>query len=299
MLRTQPIDWEVVDSFTVNPIYIDLEEQGASILRLSSHEVVGDYTFDMALPTDMRQAQRRRLSFGEHNKTQMPPLERPQRRTSHSSGDSQSNTAPERHMNHQHERSSPHSAYFPHHKEANSGETSPPPSSYLTPPMAAAWPNAQGPSHDAHHSPSSSPKPTRLSSAISYFRSQRRAPSCSSSTSNSGTSDGDSDSSSRSSKRIPLFRRRSTQQRPPAPPTPGYKKADLKKAIIFARGEIMKQVERSGKNALALEGWNVSVLRQGPRYRIQIEYTARPALVRYMDGVSPSSLPPFLEVIDQ
>jgi hypothetical protein len=211
----------------------------------------------MALPTERRQVARRRMSLGDHNKTQMPTLERPQRRASHSSTDprSNNNTASERHMSSGHERSSPHSANFPHHKEANSGETSSPPSSYLTPPMTAAWPNNQSHSHDAHYSPSSSPKPTRLSSAISYFRSQRRAPSCSSSTSNSGTSDGDSDASSKSSKHIPIFRRRrSAQQQPPPTPTPGYKKEDLKKAITFARGEIMKQVERSGKNALALEG---------------------------------------------
>jgi hypothetical protein len=45
----------------------------------------------------------------------------------------------------------------------------------------------------------------------------------------------------------------------------GYKKSDVKKAIIFARGELMKQVEKSGKNALLLEG-SVSGLLLAPRF---------------------------------
>jgi hypothetical protein len=80
---------------------------------------------------------------------------------------------------------------------------------------------------------------------------------------------------------------------------PVYKKSDLKRALIFARHELMKQVAQSGKNALVLEGWTVTVLRQGSVYRIQIEYTGRPAIVSYPEDMTPSRVPPFLEVVDQ
>lgn len=121
----------------------------------------------------------------------------------------------------------------------------------------------------------SSPKPTRLGSALSFFRthshthptkSQRRRTSSSSassadgSASGSGSSDGDSEAMPR---RHLLGRRRSSTKSSEAAKTsveavakesPAYRKADLKKAVMFARKELMNRVEASGKNALVLEG---------------------------------------------
>jgi hypothetical protein len=132
----------------------------------------------------------------------------------------------------------------------------------------------------ASSSHSSTPKLTRLGSALSFFRTnthphprydqRRRAGSPSSSAegslsgSGSGSSDGDSEAVPR---RHLLGRRRCSDKstnsdehqtagakKPTAVENPAYRKQDLKRALMFARGELMKQVEASGKNALVLEG---------------------------------------------
>lgn len=130
----------------------------------------------------------------------------------------------------------------------------------------------------------SSPKPTRLGSALSFFRThsqphptpdqRRRGSSAGSSIedshsgSGSGSSDGDSEAvprrkllgkrrdSSKSTSSSGLLCPSRALKKPSSPVTesPAYQKADLKKAVMFARAELMKQVKSSGKNALVLEG---------------------------------------------
>lgn len=146
-----------------------------------------------------------------------------------------------------------------------------------------------------------SPRSKRMSLSLSFMKPHRRsssssAESSSSGPSDAGTSDGESDPAprqARSSHRV------STPPRRPTVEVPVYKKSDLKRALIFARHELMKQVEQSGKNALVLEGWTVTVMRQASLYRIHIEYTGRPAIVSYPEDMTPSRVPPFLEVVDQ
>jgi hypothetical protein len=53
------------------------------------------------------------------------------------------------------------------------------------------------------------------------------------------------------------------------------------------------------RNTHSFFSWTVTVLRQGSVYRIQIEYTGRPAIVSYPEDMTPSRVPPFLEVVDQ
>jgi hypothetical protein len=43
-------------------------------------------------------------------------------------------------------------------------------------------------------------------------------------------------------------------KKPETVANPAYHREDLKRALVFARGELMKQVQASGKNALVLEG---------------------------------------------
>lgn len=288
MLHQVPVEWEVVDQYAVEPIRVYVEDDGATIVRLAPHEIVGAYTFDMAPPVPAaRSTHRKRHSHDGSKRTE----------------DEQSLTAPRRAS---HPASSRPQAPVPAPNEQSSDPSSSP------------------------YTPSASPKLTRLGSALSFFRThtnphprpdQRRRPSSStasssddsqSSGSGSGSSDGDSEAMPR---RKLLGRRRDSAKstsssgslcpmKKPAPPSvesPAYRKADLKRALTFARGELMKQVEASGKNALVLEGWSVTVLRQASRYRIRIEYTGRPAIISYPEGPTTEplrKLPPFLEVID-
>lgn len=122
---------------------------------------------------------------------------------------------------------------------------------------------------------SSTPKLTRLGSAFSFFRTnththprydQRRregSPSSSAEGSLSGSGSGSSDGDSEAVPRRHLCPRRRNSNKsderhavakPKVVENAAYRKADLKRALMFARGELMKQVEASGENALVLEG---------------------------------------------
>ncbi|KAG8759384.1 hypothetical protein FRC14_006048 [Serendipita sp. 396] len=171
-------------------------------------------------------------------------------------------------------------------------------------PKRASSPEPISHSHQTQDTVSSKHSvPSRLSSALSLFKpNHRRSTSISSgsnSDSGSGSSDGDTDSSTKSNKASDFFHRRSSTPKSTeaAPLQRPYDKVDLKKALIFARGEILRQVEASGKNALVLEGWDITVLRRGGQYRLQIEYTARPAIVIYEDKPR-SRRPPYLQILD-
>lgn len=109
---------------------------------------------------------------------------------------------------------------------------------------------------------------TQRLTTFSFLRLHRRpgtSPSSSESESESA-SDGNSPlaSGTLNSPKPPIPGSPSAKRSPRSPRSPndltvnikshGYKKSDLKKAIVFARGELMKQVEKSGQNALILEG---------------------------------------------
>lgn len=110
-----------------------------------------------------------------------------------------------------------------------------------------------------------SPRCKRMSLSLSLLNPNRRSSSSSaessSGASDAGTSDGESDPAPRQP-RSSHSRYQETKRASPAPRTPPrpvvevpvYKKSDLKRALIFARHELMKQVAQSGKNALVLEG---------------------------------------------
>ncbi|KAG8808200.1 hypothetical protein FRC17_004058 [Serendipita sp. 399] len=297
MFHTQPVKWEVVDSFSVDPIRIYVEDEGATIVRLASNEIVGNYIFDMdaqARPSPPQRSPGRRRGSNSSSKRSNEPI--PTRRRSLP----QSTPPPGgiRSILRDHNSDShgvTTNSTTPLNQEGSPNRTNspepitPPPSLHLGPQDTVS---------------SSSKHSSVLSSALSLFKSHRRSGSTSSgsnsdSGSGSGSSDGDSDSSAKSTKSSDFFHRRSTFSRPQeaAPLHRPYDKVDLKKALIFARGEILKQVEASGKNALVLEGWNITVLCRGHQYRLQIEYTARPAIVLYEDKPR-TRRPPYLQILD-
>lgn len=266
---------------------------------MASSEIVGNYVFDMApAPAHSQPAGPARRSSGSSSKHQPSPPSSRRGSIPQSSRTQDGSRAPLRHQNAD-SRAVPQDG-APQLQRTTSPEATLPPSDaehYTR--HSEGHTHATGDHASTSHVKSNSPKLTRLSSALSFFRTNRRSSTPSTDSdheSHSGTSDGESDSSMRSWTNQLRIRSRAPQAVAP-PPRPAYKKSDLKKALIFARGEIVKQVEASGKNALIVEGWAVTVLRQGSRYRLQIEYTARPAVVSYPDQPR-LRRPPYLEVID-
>ncbi|KAI0343902.1 hypothetical protein BDW22DRAFT_1103518 [Trametopsis cervina] len=72
---------------------------------------------------------------------------------------------------------------------------------------------------------------------------------------------------------------------------------DLRKAVLFARQQLMQDASGLGFNILLMEGWQYTLLRKGNRYRLDVVYRGRPA---YAAGkITPQPPPPFLDVLDR
>jgi len=69
---------------------------------------------------------------------------------------------------------------------------------------------------------------------------------------------------------------------------------ELQKAVIFAQGQLLDEIEQNGYNVLLSESWRVTLLRRGKLYRIEVEYSARPAR-----ATNPGSRrqPPYMAVL--
>ncbi|KAF9229661.1 hypothetical protein BS17DRAFT_771759 [Gyrodon lividus] len=67
-------------------------------------------------------------------------------------------------------------------------------------------------------------------------------------------------------------------------------------AVLFARQQLLQQITTKNYNIMLLEGWTLTRLRQGKRYRIEVDYTGRPG---YVSGKIPAFRPPpFIAVLD-
>ncbi|KAJ7630707.1 hypothetical protein FB45DRAFT_916325 [Roridomyces roridus] len=71
--------------------------------------------------------------------------------------------------------------------------------------------------------------------------------------------------------------------------------AELRKAVVFARQQLLQTIQKKNFNALLSESWNLTILRRGKRHRVQVEYTGRPArLVGKVPALRP---PPFIQIL--
>ncbi|KAJ7107669.1 hypothetical protein C8R43DRAFT_1044942 [Mycena crocata] len=71
--------------------------------------------------------------------------------------------------------------------------------------------------------------------------------------------------------------------------------ADLRNAVVFARQQLLQEVEKKGFNVLLSESWNLTIYRRGKRHRVQVEYHGRPArIVGHLPALRP---PPFMQVL--
>ncbi|KAJ3508064.1 hypothetical protein NLJ89_g5958 [Agrocybe chaxingu] len=74
----------------------------------------------------------------------------------------------------------------------------------------------------------------------------------------------------------------------------GKHRGDLHKAVIFARDQLLQEMNKNGYNILLLESWRVTILRKGKRHRVEVEYSGRPA--RALNKVLKRQ-PPFMAVL--
>ncbi|KIM48437.1 hypothetical protein M413DRAFT_440169 [Hebeloma cylindrosporum] len=69
---------------------------------------------------------------------------------------------------------------------------------------------------------------------------------------------------------------------------------DLRNAVVFAREQLLKEITKSGYNALLLESWRVTLLRKAKLHRVEVEYSGRPALAQ---NKAKRRHPPFMAVL--
>ncbi|KAG6334927.1 hypothetical protein ID866_4169 [Astraeus odoratus] len=67
-------------------------------------------------------------------------------------------------------------------------------------------------------------------------------------------------------------------------------------ALLFARQQLLQEVTKKGFNILLVEGWTLTLLRQGRRHRIQVDYTGRPGCM--YGKLPPLRPPPFMALLE-
>jgi len=76
----------------------------------------------------------------------------------------------------------------------------------------------------------------------------------------------------------------------------GRQTPDLRRAIEFARQQLLLEIIKNGYNILLLECWQLTVYRRGKEHRIKVQYTGRPA--RALGKLAAQRPPPFLGVLE-
>ncbi|KAF5377552.1 hypothetical protein D9615_005201 [Tricholomella constricta] len=77
---------------------------------------------------------------------------------------------------------------------------------------------------------------------------------------------------------------------------PRKKAPDLRKAVEFARQQLLEEVVKKGYNILLLESWQLTVYRRGKEHRIEVQYNGRPA--RAQGKLPARRPPPFMAVLE-
>ncbi|KAI5119932.1 hypothetical protein M0805_000897 [Coniferiporia weirii] len=69
-----------------------------------------------------------------------------------------------------------------------------------------------------------------------------------------------------------------------------------RKALIFARQQLLAEVAKRNYNVLLQEGWSLTVFRSGKRYRIEVQYSGRGVLAAGKPTLAHRQ-PPFMELL--
>jgi len=82
-----------------------------------------------------------------------------------------------------------------------------------------------------------------------------------------------------------------------------FSASQARDALVSARCQLMNSAEfrKLGVNILFQEGWSITKLRKGSKYRLEVRYTARPAKATLRSGASKASLarqPPFMDMLE-
>jgi len=77
----------------------------------------------------------------------------------------------------------------------------------------------------------------------------------------------------------------------------------MRDALISAREQLLHStaVRKTGANVFFFEGWSVTRLRKGNRYRLRVKYIARPAraVLASPERAVPMNKPPFMDILDE
>ncbi|KAF8078383.1 hypothetical protein FPV67DRAFT_1465084 [Lyophyllum atratum] len=76
----------------------------------------------------------------------------------------------------------------------------------------------------------------------------------------------------------------------------GKKTPDLRRAVEFARQQLLQEVIKKGYNVLLLESWQLTVYRRGKEHRIEVQYSGRPA--RAFGKLPARRPPPYMAVLE-
>ncbi|KII93443.1 hypothetical protein PLICRDRAFT_101565 [Plicaturopsis crispa FD-325 SS-3] len=72
---------------------------------------------------------------------------------------------------------------------------------------------------------------------------------------------------------------------------------EFSNALLFARQQLMHEIEKKGYNVLVLESWRLTLFRRKNQHRVEVRYNGRPA---HALGKLPSSrVPPFMGVLEE
>ncbi|OBZ78840.1 hypothetical protein A0H81_00552 [Grifola frondosa] len=74
------------------------------------------------------------------------------------------------------------------------------------------------------------------------------------------------------------------------------KGADLRRAVVFARQQLLQEALAKNYNVLLTEGYTFTHMRKGKRHRAEVRYIARPA--HALGKLPPTPQPPFMAVLD-
>ncbi|KAF7789858.1 hypothetical protein EIP86_000806 [Pleurotus ostreatoroseus] len=73
--------------------------------------------------------------------------------------------------------------------------------------------------------------------------------------------------------------------------------SDLRKALQHAQHQLRQEAARQNYNIMIVEGWQLTIMRKGKKYRVEVVYSGRPA---YATGkITALPPPPFMGMLDQ
>ncbi|KIY63677.1 hypothetical protein CYLTODRAFT_425895 [Cylindrobasidium torrendii FP15055 ss-10] len=71
----------------------------------------------------------------------------------------------------------------------------------------------------------------------------------------------------------------------------------MQNAVVFARKQLMEEVHKRNHNILIVESWNLTILRRGHHYRVEVQYAGLGA--RAAGKLPHLTSPPFMDTLQE